>query len=228
MPTVFVLGNIKYLTRMKYRATVTVMGEKPFLRPDPADPNGLHERALDNLRFIRETMERSATFTAVSGRGGVAMGFVGLAAAALAAVQPTPARWLAVWLVAAVLGSAAATAFLFLKSRAMCAPLESGMGRKFLLGLAPPLLAGALLTAAMARPYTFGFLPAVWLLLYGAGVVTGGAFSVRAVPLMGVFFMVLGGAALFLRHPWTDLLLGAGFGGLHLGFGAWIWRRHGG
>lgn len=198
--------------------------------PEPGceEPDTIHERALDNLRFIRETMERSGTFTAVSGKGGVAMGCVGLTAAALAAAQPTPARWFVVWMAAAVLGSVAATVSLFLKARAMGAPLESGMGRKFLLGLAPPILAGALLTVAMARPSTIGLLPAVWLLLYGAGVVTGGAFSVRAVPFMGALFIILGAAALVLRHPWSDLLLGAGFGGLHLVFGAWIWRHHGG
>jgi hypothetical protein len=204
------------------------MRDRPAAEPSPHEPEALHTRALDNLRFIRETMERSGTFTAVSGRGGVAMGLVGFTAAVLGAVQPTPARWLAVWLAAGVVGSALATAFLFLKSRALGAPLESGMGRKFLLGLAPPLLAGALLTPAMARPATLGLLPAVWLLLYGAGVVTGGAFSVRAVPLMGALFMALGAAAVLLRQPWSDLLLGAGFGGLHLIFGVWIWRRHGG
>jgi hypothetical protein len=204
------------------------MGERPARLPRHEEPDALHERALENLRFIREAMECSATFTAVSGRGGVAMGLVGSAASFLAMVQPTPARWLTVWIAGAILGFITAAAFLLLKSKAVGAPLESGMGRKFLLGLAPPLLAGALLTAAMAKPATFGLLPAVWLLLYGAGVVTGGAFSVRAVPLMGALFMAMGAAALFLRHPWSDLLLASGFGGLHLGFGAWIWRRHGG
>lgn len=204
------------------------MSKSPGLYSVRDEPDALHERALDNLRFIRESMERAGTFTAVSGKGGVAMGAIGLAAAALARLQPTPARWLAVWLGAAALASAAALVCLFLKARRLGAPLESGMGRKFLLGLSPPLLAGALLTAALARPPTFGFLPALWLLLYGAGVVTGGTFSVRAIPLMGLLFMALGAAAIFLGPPWPDLLLGAGFGGLHLAFGAWIWRRYGG
>lgn len=204
------------------------MGEKPAVESEREEPGTLHERAFDNLRFIRDAMERSGTFTAVSGRGGVAMGAVGLCASALAALQPTPARWLAVWLATGFAGAGVAAASLVLKSRRMGAPLDSGVGRKFLLGLAPPLLVGALLTAGLVGSKTFALLPAVWLLLYGAGVVTGGAFSVRAVPLMGALFMALGAVAVLLRQPWSDLLLGAGFGGLHLIFGVWIWRRHGG
>lgn len=204
------------------------MGERPAAENRPEEPVALHARALDNLRFIRETMERSGTFTAVSGKGGVAMGAVGLAAASVASFQTTPARWLAVWLCAGVLGAGTAIFSMVLKSRRTGTPLDSGLGRKFLLGLAPPLLAGALLTAGLLRPTGIALLPAVWLLLYGAGVVTGGAFSVRAVPVMGVGFMVLGAASLVGPPGWRDLFLGAGFGLLQIGFGVWIWRKHGG
>lgn len=204
------------------------MSERPAVEPRPDEPGALHARALDNLRFIRETMERSGTFTAVSGKGGVAMGMVGLAAAVLAPLQSTPGRWLAVWIGAGVLGVGTATLSLVLKAGRTGTSLDSGLGRKFLLGLAPPLLAGAVLTAGLLRPTGIALLPAVWLLLYGAGVVTGGAFSVRAVPIMGVGFMVLGAASLLAPMGWRDLFLGAGFGLLHVGFGAWIWRKHGG
>jgi len=100
------------------------------------------------------------------------------------------------------------------------------------LGLLPPLFAGALLTAVLLVSGMVallpGVLPGVWLLLYGTGVVTGGAFSVRTVPVMGLGFMALGAVALLAPPSWGDALLAAGFGGLHLLFGAVIAWRHGG
>jgi hypothetical protein len=106
--------------------------------------------------------------------------------------------------------------------------LLSAPGRKFTLSLTPPLVAGALLSAAMTRHGAFDALPGMWLLLYGAGVVTGGAFSVKVVPVMGLCFMALGALALFAPITWGNFLMAAGFGGLHIIFGTIIARRHGG
>jgi hypothetical protein len=68
----------------------------------------------------------------------------------------------------------------------------------------------------------------VWLLLYGTAIVTGGAFSVRVVPLMGLCLMALGAVALFLPAGWGDVLMAGGFGAVQIGFGIWIARHHGG
>ncbi len=195
---------------------------------DLDEPQALHSRAADNLRFIRETMERAGSFTAVPGWGTVGMGGLALLAAAAAAWQPAPERWLAIWLAAAVCALIVGGWAMVRKARAAGAPLFSGPARRFALTLSPPLAAGALLTAVLFPAEALRFLPGVWLLLYGTGVVTGGAFSVRAVPVMGLCFMILGGAAFLAPASWGDGLLAAGFGGLHVLFGLWIAWRHGG
>lgn len=204
------------------------------LRSTDQDASGLqglpslHGRAMDNLRFIRETMERATSFTAVPGWGGVVIGWTALGAAAVAAKQDTPRDWLIIWLIEALLALALGGWTMQRKARAGESKLLSGPGRKFALSLLPPLLAGAVLSVVLYRAHIYFALPGLWLLLYGTGVVTGGAFSVRIVPVMGVCFMVLGLFALSAPATYGDLFMAAGFGGLHIIFGFIIARRHGG
>ncbi len=187
----------------------------------------LPQRALDDLRYIRETMERSSTFTATSGWGQVFMGCTAIAAAILAAREPSPAAWLAVWIAEAALAVTIALVAMYRKARRAGLPLTSGPGRKFALGFLPCVVVAILLTIALARLGLTNLLAGVWLLLYGAGVITGGAFSIPLLPAMGSGFLLLGAIALFFPM-WSNLLMAVGFGGLHVIFGAWIARYHGG
>lgn len=188
----------------------------------------LHDRAFDNLQFIRDTMERAGAFTAISGQGMVAMGAIALIAAAIAARQQSRGAWLATWLAAAVLSASVSSLAITRKARAARTPLLSGPGRKLALGFAPPMAVGALLTWALYHAGLDSVLPAVWLLLYGTAVVCGGTFSVRIVPVMGLCFMVLGAMALAAPPAWGGMELAAGFGAGHVLFGAAIARRYGG
>jgi hypothetical protein len=156
------------------------------------------------------------------------MGVTALVAAWLASLQPTVERWLLTWVAEGWLAFAIGGIAMVRKAGAGDSPVTSRPGRRFVLALTPPILVGGILTLAL---YHAGFttpLPGVWLLLYGAAVVTGGAMSVPIVPVMGVCFLMLGTVALFGPAAWGDLLLAAGFGGVHIGFGVWIARRHGG
>lgn len=197
----------------------------PLRSPEPI---AIDARAADNLRYIREAMERAGEFTAVPGWGGMAMGATALVAAAVAARQHAALGWLMTWLGEAGLAITIAASAAARKSHRARMPLFSGPGRKFALSFAPPLLVGALLTAALFRAGLVGALPGMWLLLYGTAVVTGGAFSVRIVPVMGVCFMVMGVAALFSPARWNDIFMAAGFGGLQILFGGIIAKRYGG
>ncbi len=188
----------------------------------------LERHAAENIRFIRETMERASSFTAVPGAGGVGMGLTALLAAGISLETPTPGAWLGVWLVEAAVAIAIGSAAMARKARRTGADMFSGPARRFLLTLTPPLAAGALLTLALARLGRFELLPGVWLLLYGTAVVTGGAMSVRPVLGMGALFMLLGAAALASPSAWGTAYLAAGFGGLQIVFGFLIARRHGG
>jgi hypothetical protein len=196
-------------------------------------PRPIHDKALDNLEFIRSTMERAGSFTAVSGWGMVLIGLAGVVLAnhAGAVTQPSAAaqsHWLWTWLLAAALGVTIGVTSMIIKARRAGEAMTQGPARKFGLGVLPPFFVGALLTYVLWNAKQIQLLPAVWLLCYGAGVMTGGAFSLRIVPVMGLFFLALGTMALFAPASWGAWLLAAGFGGLHILFGLIIARRYGG
>ena len=200
----------------------------PLHRESAPEPPTLHARAMDNLAFIRDTMEAAGAFTAVSGWGMVAVGTIATIAAIIASSRHSPVQSLYVWLGAAVLATIIMLWAIVRKARRARMPLLSGPGRKFVLSFSPPMFVGALITIVLYRAGLPETIPGMWLLLYGTAVVAGGAFSVKIVPVMGICFMLAGTLALFTPTSWNDWIMAAAFGGLHIGFGIPIARRHGG
>jgi len=198
------------------------------IRAAHPEPVSLQSHAMDNLKFIRETMERAGSFTAVPGWGGVAMGLTALASALLASRQSTSRAWLETWLIEGSLAIALGVLFMWRKASAAGLPLWSSPARKFVFSFVPPLIAGAALTIVLWQAGLQAVIPGVWLMLYGTGVITGGAFSVPVVPVMGACFLAAGALATFAPAAWGDFWLGLGFGGLHILFGFVIARRYGG
>jgi hypothetical protein len=191
-------------------------------------PAPIHAHAIEDIRFIRETMERAGAFTAVPGWGGVLMGISAVVTAIISGPPDNTTRWVAVWLADAVVAVVIALVAISLKARRSDIPLSGVPALRFGLAFAPPLVCGMVLTPVLVAMGLMARLPGCWLLQYGAAVATGGAFSVRIVPIMGLCFMALGVLAFAAPAPWGHWLLAAGFGGLHIGFGLVIARRYGG
>jgi hypothetical protein len=191
-------------------------------------PRSISSQAADDLTFIRSAMERSSAFTAIPGAGGVVMGAIGLIAALVGARQSTPDRWLGTWLAAAFLALIIALVAMAWKARRAGLTLTGANARRFALGIAAPLVAGAAITYELWAVRSFTVMAPAWLLLYGAGVLAGGMFSVPVVRAVGVCFMAAGIAASLTPPEWGNVWLAIGFGGLHVGFGAYIARNLGG
>jgi hypothetical protein len=197
----------------------------------PGTPDALHAQALDDLRYIRRTMEGAASFTALSGWGVFAIGVTAFPAAYLASRAVTAAShrgWMLAWLIEAVVGALIGAGTTARKARKAKEPLFGRPGRRFALTFATPMAAGAILTIPLYYGGMSAVLPGTWLLLYGTAFATAGAFSVSTVPVMGLCFMVAGAAALAAPAALGDVFMAAGFGALHLVFGALIARKHGG
>ena len=194
-----------------------------------SEPPRISDRAIDNLRFIRETMERaSSSFTAVPGYGGALMGATAIGASVVAANQTTTKFWLLTWMAEAILAFAIGFLAMWQKARLAESSLFSAPAQKFAFGFAPPLFAGIVLTILLYKVDRTEILPVVWLLMYGAAVTTGGMFSVKPVPTMGVCFLVLGMIAALAPLPYGNFFMGLGFGVLQIIFGVVIGRKHGG
>lgn len=190
-----------------------------------AEPAPIHEHALNNLRYIREAMERASAFTSIPGWGGVAVGATAIVAATLAHGS---SRWLQIWLAEAVLAALIGFTAMYRKARRANVSFSGAPARRFFLSYFAPLVAGAALTLYLTMAGFHSALPVTWLLLYGASIISSGAYSIPVVPVMGVCFMLLGLAACFTTFATMNVLLGAGFGGLHVVFGYLIARSYGG
>jgi hypothetical protein len=207
--------------------------ERPASMP-AAERTSMHARALDDLGFIRATMDRAAAYTAIPGWGGVRMGLTALVAAPIALRAPSREQWFTTWLIAAALGLSIGFYEMLRKARVERVSLFTGAGSRFAKALAPGLIAGALLTLVVYFTHQTALLPGLWLLLYGVAVISAGAYSIREVRSMGLAFMLVGAVAL-LGITWShearafgDLCMAAGFGALHVIYGVTIARsRHG-
>ncbi len=201
---------------------------RPLDRHPPTHKRTSPGAALDDLKFIRETMERSQAFTALPGRGGVLIGVTAFVAAWVASRQTQDATWIMVWMTEALVAASIGLISLARKANRSGLSLSRGPGRRFLLGMGPALLTGLMLTISLHSAGNFDVIPGMWLLLYGAAIIAAGTFSVPAVPLMGACFMALGMVATLGPEAWYNECMALGFGGLHLGFGLLIARRYGG
>lgn len=184
--------------------------------------------AAEHLRYIRSTIEAAQTFTTIPGKGCIAMGVAGLAAAVLEGLPALGEFWLPIWLAAAVLSAAVALFFMEEKARGQGLSLRRTVATRFFLTLAPAFVAGGILTVALTDTVGREVIAGIWLLLYGVGIAACGLFSLGIVLIAGFAFMGLGTVALAAPAAWAPWLLGAGFGGIHLVLGGLIVRDHGG
>lgn len=193
-----------------------------------ASSSEMENHAEDHIRYIRDVMERTSTFTAVPGRGMIAMGCTALIAAAIASQHLSSPAWLRVWFVDAIVAVCIGGSGLVIKARRAGTPLQSGAGRKFIMSFIPSLFVGLIVSIGLWQAGYMALMPGIWMMMYGVGTIAGGEYSVRVVPVMGICFLLTGAGALFMPLAWSNALMAVSYGGFHLVFGWIIARNHGG
>jgi hypothetical protein len=204
------------------------MAATPHRRPPSTKPTPIDAGAVENLRYIRDTIEAAGTFTTVPGKGCIAMGITALAAAALESVPELASSWLQIWVGAAIMACAVALFFMEEKAKAQGLSLRRAVARRFFMTLVPAFVAGGVLTAALVDDVSRSSITGLWLLLYGSGLAACGVFAIPAVLAAGLAFMAIGTVALGLPADWSPAILGLGFGGVHIALGVVILKDHGG
>jgi hypothetical protein len=204
------------------------MNEGNVARDNSQRPTSVADRADENLRFIRETMERSHLFTTVPGYGGALMGITAIGAAIIASQHQFGREWLLIWMTEALLAFLIGIFAIWQKIKSSNSPLVSTPARKFAMSFLPPAVCGAAITFGLWQSGNHALMVPVWLLCYGAAVACSGIFSVRTVPVMGWSFIVAGLIAFVIPSSNADLMMGLTFGALHVAFGIFIGRRYGG
>ena len=199
----------------------------PASRMRSSKPVALDSHALGTLNYIRASIEAAGAF-AVPGTAGIAMGAVGLAAAAVASLPVLSGHWIGIWLAAGVLASGIGIVLIARQRTGHGLPLYRGPARRFVLCLCPALLAGAVLTGVLWRAGETRLIPGMWLLLYGSAVLSATLLTapamMRLIGVMGALFVLWGTVAFGLPARWHNLILAGGFGMLHLAFGLLIGR----
>ena len=193
----------------------------------------LHLHAMDNISYIRATMDRSSQFTDVPGWGLVIVGVLATLGSYIATLHLTTYWWVNTWITIGVISMGIGVVAMRLKANKVKAKLFSAPGRRFLLCFAPTIVAGMALTDLIF----WELLPGMWLLMYGLAVMTAGVFSKPIVPFLGLPFFTLGIITMQLPDLFTpligtyttaDLFMVMGFGVCHIIYGLIIALRHGG
>jgi hypothetical protein len=181
-------------------------------------PVRLDSHAAATLRYIRSSME-GAVSLAVPGSAGIVLGLIGLMAAALSSAPSLHEHWLSIWLGSALVAGTAGSILIVRESSLRNLRLAGTPLRKFALCLFPSIGAGLAMTAVHWNGGNLHAIPGTWLLMYGCALIAASAATTRLIALLGGLFALLGFVALLLPDNLQILMLGAGFGGLHMVFG---------
>jgi hypothetical protein len=211
--------------------------EPRFQRDQPV------QEAQENLRVIRDLMERSTKYSTFSGLSGVLAGLVAITGCLIqyfyVLALPLDSRntaFLINWSIVIIL--AIGFDFLLTKRRApqVGKTIVSRLGKQMALAALPGLGTGALLSLVLLHHGLMDQIYPFWMLCYGAAVCAVGLFSQREVTRLGWAFVGTGAVTLLLHYlsstPQQGALIGLimtgiAFGGFHIVYGIVVSRRGG-
>jgi hypothetical protein len=203
--------------------------------------------AEQNLRIIRQLMERATVYRAVAAPSALIAGILSLLAAGAVyfdnEVRPLlgrtvrPREFAFLWIVVLIVVAAVNAYFLWREAERDGRPFFSSGMRLALQAIAPNLLIPMAITIWFFRNGYLGAqelqLVTVWVAFYGLSLLSTGLFAPRSLSLLGWAFLltalaipVLGDAIDSLTDDVPDTIMGVSFGLYHLVYAVATWPRH--
>lgn len=202
------------------------------------------------LQHIRQMMEQSSRFISLSGLSGIAAGSCALVGAWFASgiinssrgnvlrnldtniyngkISPVEYMGNSLFRVALfTLIAAFVLAFLFtwLRSKKTNTPLWGNTSKRLLVNMAIPMFAGAAYILKLIGEGSFGMIAPGCLIFYGLALVNASKYTLGEVRFLGYGQIILGILNLFYigygLYFWA-----AGFGVLHIVYGAIMWSKY--
>ena len=187
-----------------------------------------NKEALNTLNDIKEMMERSSKFKAISG---LSIIIVGILASLVSAYIyfflgdysiNTPTKWrttaiIAIGLLVVAFSTVFLMAYLKAKRHNLRFTMDATM-RRFLLNFFIPMVAGGLLCIALLMQQHYGLVSSITLIFYGLALINSSHFSYPALRYLGYAELALGLIDCFMVD-YALLTWFLGFGVLHIVFG---------
>lgn len=197
------------------------------------------EEARENLRVIRQTMERSTKYSTLSGLSGILIGLSAiisvLATSRILHIRYTTHQPLhsayptlaVLWLCELALAVGIEFACNKCRAQSVGKRLASPLGAHIIVAALPAFVAALALTAFFALHGLAALVWGIWMLTYGLAICAVGLFSVRPVSYLGAAFVLAGAVTLLLPTQLQLFMMGLTFGGFHIVYGALMGRKHG-
>jgi hypothetical protein len=206
--------------------------------------NQNQSETLREISDIKRIMERSSRFISLSGLSGIAAGLCALAGAYFAYnilnsyyadynrkgysdENFSELKFKLLIIAAIVLVAALIMAFIFTwrRARQNHLPIWDLTARKLMWNVLIPLISGGLFILAMLRYSEWRFVAPACLIFYGLALVNGSKYTLTDIRYLGFIEIILG----LINTQFTGYGLyfwAAGFGVLHIIYGAMMWWKY--
>ncbi len=203
------------------------------------------DKYIDDLKDIKDLMNRSSKFISLSGWSGISIGIVALIAAFIAhlkiknwytlnsfdgiingkAIDALKEDLLIIAAITLILSLGFGIIFTINKSKRINQKLWSKQSKTLLINLLIPLIIGGILCLLFIQKGNYGVVAPLTLLFYGLALINASSYTIGEIKSLGILNCILGLIGVY-QIGIGIILWGIGFGVLHIIYGILMKIKH--